>query len=85
MEILKLMKTGFEVGRMQTTTYTLECLFMKVTMEFLWTVTNKDVQLKNTCQTSTVMMLESITLMSLTVISDSESNQAKENNTNEIE
>ena len=71
---------------MQTMTYTLECLLVKVAVEFLWTVTNKDVQLKNTCQTSTVMMLKSITLMSLTVDnSDSESNQAKENNTNEIE
>ena len=53
---------------MQTTTYTMECLLVKVTMEFLWTVTNKAVQLKNRCQISIVMMLHTITSMNLTVI-----------------
>ena len=50
MLILKLMKTGLEVGRMQTMTYTMEYLLMKMTMQFLWKVTKKGIQLETRCQ-----------------------------------
>ena len=57
MLIWKLMKTGLEVGRMQTMTYTMEYLLMKMTMQFLWKVTKKGIQLKTRCQTVIVTAL----------------------------
>ena len=84
MPILKLMKTGFEVGRMQTTTYTMERLLVKVTMEFLWTVTNKATQKQMPDINCDDAPLNNINESDCDN-SDSDSDRAKENNTNEIE
>ena len=81
MPILKLMKTGFKVGKMQTTTYTMERLLVKVTMEFLWTVTNKATQK----QMPDINCDDAPLNESYCDNSDSDSDRAKENNTNEIE
>ena len=57
MLILKLMKTEFKVGGMQTMTYTMEYLLMKMTMQLLWKVTKKGIQLKTRCWTVIVTAL----------------------------
>ena len=68
---------------MQTTTYTMECLLVKVTMEFLWTVTNKATQKQMPDINCDDAPLNNINESDCDN-SDSDSDRAKENNTNEI-